>query len=102
MSAVEACFQFAGVVGIEPRGKTLNVLWQMAEGKVKNRRREQLELATLVWGIGEIDWEEYLLYGEMTETGSGGPVQLDPELQAQVEAESERLRNENPGLPKVR
>jgi len=74
----------------------------MAEGKVKNKRREQLELATLVWGIGEIDWEEYLLYGEMTETGSGGPVQLDPELQAQVEAESERLRNENPGLPKVR
>lgn len=101
MDAIEAGFHFAGICGIEPRKKTLNVLWRMAEGRVKNRRREQLELAALVWGVGELDWESYLQFGEMTETGRGGPVQLEPEVQAKVDEEIERQRREDPGLPKV-
>lgn len=101
MGAIDAGFAFAGDIGIEARGKTLNVLWRMAEGRAKFRRREQLELATLVWSIGDIDWEDYLRYGEMSETGSGGPVKLEPEMQARVEEEAERLRREDPSLPKV-
>jgi len=102
MDAIEAGLHFAGVVGIDPRGKTLNLLWRMANGKIKNRRKEILELANLVWALGEIDFEAYLLYGEMSNTGRGGPVKVNPELQARIDAEVERLRQENPGLPKFR
>jgi hypothetical protein len=102
MDGVEAGYHFAGVVGISPRRMTLRQLWMMAEGAIRNRRREVLELASLVWSLGSIDWESYLHFGHMTETGSGGPVQLTPEMHARVEAEVERIRRENPGLPGVR
>lgn len=101
MDAIESSFHFAGVTGIEPRGKTLNVLWQMAEGRVKNRRRESLELAALVWSLGDIDWGDYLKFGEMSPTGKGGPVKLEPAMQAKLDAEIERIRRDNPSLPKV-
>lgn len=101
MNAIDAGFAFAGDVGIEPRGKTLNMLWRMAEGRARFRRREQLELAALVWNIGDIDWDDYLRFGEMSETNNGGPVQLEPEMQARVDAEIERIRRENPSCPKV-
>lgn len=99
MDAIEAGLHFAGMVGLEPRGKTLNLLWRLAEGRAKSQRKQSLELAALVWSVADIDWEEYLLHGEMSETGRGGPVQLDPELQARVDQEAERLRRENPSLP---
>lgn len=102
MDSIEAGYHFAGIVGISPRKLTLNQLWRMANGAVKQRRREVLELATLVWSLGSVDYEAYLHFGELVETGSGGPVQLTPELHAKVEAEVERIRKENPGLPKVR
>jgi hypothetical protein len=38
----------------------------------------------------------------MEPTGKGEPVQLTPELQAKVEAEVEKIRQENPGLPTIR
>jgi hypothetical protein len=102
MDGIEAGYHFAGIIGISPRTFTLNQLWRMANGATKQRRRESLELASLVWSLGSIDYESYLHYGEMVETGSGGPVQLTPEMQARVEAESERIRQANPGLPKAR
>jgi hypothetical protein len=102
MDGIEAGYHFAGVVGISPRKHTLSQLWRLANGAIKQRRREVLELASLVWSLGSIDWESYIHFGEMVETGSGGPVQLTPELSAKVEAEIERIRNENPGLPTVR
>jgi hypothetical protein len=102
MDGIEAGYHFAGVVGISPRKWTLNQLWRMAEGAIKNRRREVLELASLVWSLGSIDWEAYLHFGQMLETGSGGPVQLTPEQHAKIEAEVERIRRENPHLPQSR
>lgn len=102
MDGIEAGYHFAGVVGVSPRKHTLNQLWRMASGAIKQRRRECLELAQLVWSLGEIDFEDYLHYGHMSETGSGGPVQLTPEMHAKVEAEIERIRKANPGLPTVR
>lgn len=101
MDAIEAGFHFAGIVGVSPRKLTLRQLWMMANGKISSGRRENLELANLVWGLSEIDWEAYLLYGQMSETGKGGPVQLKPELQDKIDAEIERIRNENPGLPQI-
>lgn len=102
MDGIEAGYHFAGVVGISPRRWTLNQLWRMAEGAIRNRRREVLELASLVWSLGSIDGEAYLHYGQMSETGSGGPVQLTPELHSKIEAEVERIRRENPQLPQTR
>ena len=102
MDGIEAGYHFAGVVGISPRKFTLNQLWRMAEGAIKNRRREVLELASLVWSLGSIDAEDYLHYGQLSETGSGGPVQLTPELHAKIESEVERIRLENPQLPQAR
>lgn len=102
MDAIEAGYEFAGILGISPRGLTLNQLWRMANGIRKDRRRENLELANLVWGLSEIDWTEYLLYGRMTSTGKGGPVQVKPEVQERIDAEVERIRRENPGLPAFR
>lgn len=102
MDGIEAGYHFAGVVGISPKKLTLYQLWRMANGVTKQRRRECLELASLVWSLGSIDYESYLHYGEMVETGSGGPVQLTPEIQAKVDAEVARIRQENPGLPKAR
>lgn len=99
MDGIEAGYHFAGVVGLNPRGFTLNQLWQMACGAIKNRRRELLDLASLVWSLGSIDLEDYIHFGHMTETGNGGPVRLDPDLQARVDQEAERIRRENPGLP---
>jgi len=73
----------------------------MANGKISAGRRQNLELANLVWGLSDIDWECYLLFGEMSATGKGGPVQVRPELQEKIDAEIERIRRENPGLPKI-
>lgn len=102
MDAIEAGYEFAGLLGISPRGLTLNQLWRMAHGLEKQRRRSNLELANLVWGLAELDWTEYLLYGRMASTGKGGPVQVKPEVQEKIDAEIERIRRENPSLPAFR
>lgn len=102
MDAIEAGYEYAGIVGISPRGLTLDQLWRMASGTQKNRRRENLELANLVWGLAEIDWQDYLLYGRMNASGLGGPVQVKPEVQERIDAEVERIRRENPNLPAFR
>lgn len=74
----------------------------MANGKQFYRRQELVSLSQLVWGLSEIDLETFVYYGTLEESGVGGPVQLDPELQARVDAEAERLRKTVPGLPTVR
>lgn len=102
MDAIEAGYHFAGIVGVSPKKMTLRQLWMMVEGKQKARRQNNLELSSLVWGLSSIDWEDYLHYGHMTETGTGGQVQLKPELQAKIDEEVERIRRENPGLPTFR
>jgi len=102
MDAIEAGYHFAGIAGISPCRHTLRQLWMMADGVTKSKRRENLELASLVWGLSSIDWEDYLHYGQMTETGSGGPVQVKPELQEKIDSEVERIRRENPKLPAFR
>jgi hypothetical protein len=100
MDAIEAGYHFAGICVVHPKGWTLRQLWMMANGKISSGRRQNLELANLVWGLSEIDWEAYLIYGEMSGTGRGGPVQVKPEVQARIDEEIERLKAENPGLPK--
>ena len=102
MDGIEAGYHFAGICGVSPKGNTLRQLWMMANGRTSAGRRQNLELANLVWGLSEIDWEAYLLYGEMSQTGRGGPVQVKPELQAQIDEEIQRIRRENPGLPQIR
>lgn len=99
MSAIEAGYHFAGIAGVNPRGFTLRQLWMMATGAERGHRKRNLELATLVWSLSEIDWQNYLLYGVMTQTGRGGPVQVSPEMQARIDAEVDRIRRENPNLP---
>lgn len=102
MDAIEAGYHFAGVCGVSPKGWTLRQLWMMANGKISFGRRNNLEVASLVWGLADIDWEAYLLYGQMSETGRGGPVQVPLDVQMKVDAEVERIRRENPGLPTFR
>lgn len=102
MDAIEAGYSFAGIVGVSPRRMTLRQLWQMAEGAARAARRSNLEIASLVWSLGSIDVEDYLHYGQMAETGSGGPPQAPPELQERLDAEIQKIRRENPSLPGVR
>jgi len=100
MDAIEAGYAFAGIVGISPKKWTLRQLWMMAEGVAKSHRRDNLDVAVLVWSLGSIDYEDYLHFGVMSETGSGGPVQLSPEMQDKLDVEVQRIRKENPGLPR--
>lgn len=101
MDAIDACYYFAGVVGMPPERRTLRQLWRLAAGRIKQRRFEMLEQAILVWSAGDIDAEKYLHFGQLVQTGKGGPVKMSPILAAKVDAEVERLRNENPNVPKV-
>lgn len=101
MNGVEACYHFAGIVAIHPKGLTLRQLWRMAVGKIQQKRIEILELANMVWGADGIDTEAYLFHGKMIPTGKGGPVQMSPELEAKVAAEVKRMRAENPSLPRA-
>ena len=102
MRGVDAAYHYAGMIGIRPERLTLSQLWRMSNGRAKQSRVEIIELASMVWGLDSVDRMEYLLYGNLVSTGKGKPVQLEPELQAKVDAEVERIRRENPGLPKAK
>jgi hypothetical protein len=75
MDAIDACYHFAGVSGFDPDRFTLRQLWQMAEGKIKQRRFEMLELSRLVWCPENLDVSRYLLFGMMTTTDIGEPIE---------------------------
>ncbi len=102
MSGTDACYYFAGLVGVRPKGLTLKQLAAMANGRIKQRRIDAVQLAGLVWGMSGIDIERFIHFGIIEETGAGGPVQLSPEMAAQVAAEVERLRSSDPTLPKAK
>ena len=102
MDGIEAAYHFAGVLGMSPTGHTLRQLWRMTCGRLKQKRNEIVELAVMVWAMGDYDIESYLAFGSLDETGRGKALKLDPELQSKVDAEVERIRRENPGLPQVK
>lgn len=101
MKAVEACYHFAGIAGADPHRLTLRQLWRMAVGRIHQTRQEMFEQSILIWGLDGVDAERYLQFGDLYQTGKGGPVKMDAKLAAAVEAEKERIRRENPDLPKV-
>lgn len=102
LDGVEACYHFAGVIGVRPHGLTLRQLWRMASGRIRQNRFEMFELSSLVWGLSDIDLLQYLYFGRLEETGAGGPSQVPPDIQSMVDAEVEKIRAENPDLPAIR
>lgn len=101
LDGADACYHFAGIVGVSPDDRTLRELEKMAWGRYAQRRREMIEQSQLIWNLDGIDIERYVCFGQIESTGKGGPVQLNPELEAEVQAEVNRLRAENPNLPKL-
>lgn len=75
LGAIDACYHFAGIIGISPQELTLKELWMMACGKIKQRRFEMLELSRLVWCPEDLDVSRYLLFGQMQSTGVGEPIE---------------------------
>jgi hypothetical protein len=73
----------------------------MANGYQRQRRAEMVDQAILVWGLGDINQFDYVMFGKHTESRKGKPLKLDDELELKVQAEMERLREANPNLPKV-
>jgi len=100
MDCIEACYRFAGITGFSPHEYTLRELFAMACGKAFQKRVELLQLVNLVWSIDQVDKEQFLLCGSLASTGKGGPVQLDENIQARIDAEVDRIRAENPNLPR--
>ena len=99
LDGIDACYYFAAITKMGPRGFTLQRLWRLAEAVQRHRRQELLEQASLVWNLSDIDTYEYLIYGDMTSTGRGGPVQMDAELEKKVAEQINKIRQENPDLP---
>jgi hypothetical protein len=99
MDGVEAAYEFAGVVGIRPHGLTLKQLWRMACGATKQRRLDALHIVFLAFN-NSLDTEKFLKFGMVEESNVGKPLVLSPELEAKVQEEIEKIRKENPGLPK--
>lgn len=75
LGAVDACYHFAGITGHDPHNFTLRELWQMAEGRIKQRRFEMFDLSRLVWCPEDLDISRYLLFGVMQSTGVGEPIE---------------------------
>jgi hypothetical protein len=99
MDGIDAAYEFAGVVGIKPHGLTLRQLWRMASGAMKQRRLEALHIVCLAFN-GSLDTQKFLEFGTVEESNVGKPLVLSPELEAKVQEEIERIRRENPDLPK--
>lgn len=102
MEAVDACYHFAGIVGLDGLKQTLNQYFRLASGRIRQRRFEMVELATLVWSFSDIDIEHYVNYGAMESLNIKGPVVLPESLEEKVQSEVARLRAENPNHPRVR
>ena len=72
----------------------------MASGKMKQARLEAWQLICLAFGEG-LDVERFLKSGVLTESCVGKPLELSPEQEAAVQVEVDRIRRENPNLPKM-
>ena len=99
LDGVEAAYEFAGDVGISPVGLTLRQLWRMANGRAKQRRIESLQLVCLAFNES-LDATKFLATGQFAESCVGKPLELPDHLEDQVRAEVDKIRQENPGLPK--
>lgn len=98
MDGIDASYEYAGIVGIQPHGLTLRQLWRMACGAMKQRRLDALQLVCLAFNDG-MDVRKFLLTGQLTESNVGKPLVLSPEMEAKVQEEIDRIRRENPNLP---
>lgn len=96
---MEAAYEFAGAVGVRPEGLTLRQLFRMHNGLARQRRVEILQSVMIEYGE-RIDAEKFLATGEMKESNIGKPLQLSPENEAKVQAEIDRIRREETGLPR--
>lgn len=102
MDGVDACYHFAGIVGVHPRALTLRRLWQMTEGRNRQQRSDMLEQASLVWAGGDVDLELYLFCGLWIDSNVGRPMKYSPEMEARIEQEVAKIRSENPDLPQLK
>lgn len=98
MDAIAACYTFAGVVGIHPRGLTLCQLWRMAEGKLRALRYHQIGQSFAIFGMADADPIVYAEYGKAEPTGYGKPLEHSPEMQEQIDARIAEIYEQNPGL----
>lgn len=73
----------------------------MAEGRGRRRRRDLINLARLVWNLGDVDLEAYEAFGALVPSGRGGPPQLSDELQRKVDEKAAEIMAANSGLPAV-
>jgi hypothetical protein len=71
----------------------------MQNGQARQRRVEILQTAMIQYGE-PINVHKFLATGEMTESKVGKPLELSPDLEAKVQEEIQRIRSENPNLPK--
>jgi hypothetical protein len=99
LDGIDAAYEFAGAVGVRPEGLTLRQLFRMHNGLARQRRVEILQSVLLEYGE-RIDAEKFLATGEMKESNIGKPLELSPELEAKVQEEIDRIRQENPNLPR--
>ena len=100
LNGIDAAYEFAGVVGIHPRGMTLRQLWRMANGRAKQSRREAFDLVRIAFN-DSLDVLTFLNTGSVVESCVGKPLELSPEMESAVQAEVEKIRRENPNLPQV-
>jgi len=98
LDAVDCCYAFAGAVGADVRRFTLRQLCKMADGRMRASRLESLQLAQLVWSIGDIDLPKFLLYGDFAKEEEND-LDLSPELQERIRLEIQRIRKDNPNIP---
>lgn len=98
MDPVEACYEFAGMTGLHPKGLTLRELWMMADGRARQRRLESYHLIALAFQDG-IDVQRFVETGQIAESCVGKPLELSPEMEAKVQKQVEELRRQNPDLP---
>jgi hypothetical protein len=100
LDGIDAAYEFAGIVGISPKGLTLRQLWRMQNGVAKQRRIETMQLVCVAFNES-LDVAKFLHTGIVEESSVGKPLQLPDELEAKVQAEIEKIRRENPNLPKI-
>jgi hypothetical protein len=99
LDGIEASYEFAGIMGLRPEGLTLRQLWRMANGRAKQIRTEALQMVCLAFNES-LDIPRFLATGQIAESVVGKPIELPEALEEQVRAEVERIRRENPDLPK--
>jgi hypothetical protein len=98
MDAIDACYAFAGIVGISPAGLSLRRLWAMAEGKARFLRHHQVGQASAVWGLSDSDPLIYAEFGILQAVEIGKPVKYSDEMQAKINTEVARIYEQEPEL----